>query len=81
MEISQCHDSIAIEAFQNGIKRETILFVKLTKTTPCFPDAIYQEAYKFFIVKMELKSSKSSLILSSNKPTTIKKEEDWKPFY
>lgn len=33
MEISQYYDSIAIEAFRKGIKRDIGLFIELTKTT------------------------------------------------
>lgn len=57
MEISQCPNSIAIEAFKKGIKRDTRLFMELTKTTPCSLDVVYEEALKFVNME-ELKPSK-----------------------
>lgn len=59
MEILQCLNSIAIEAFKKGIKRNTGLFVELTKTNPHSLNVVYGEAYKFVNVEMELKLSKT----------------------
>lgn len=52
MEISKCPDSIAIEAFQRGIKRDTSLFIELTKISL---DAINEEAQKFVDMEKKLK--------------------------
>lgn len=58
MEISQCRNSKAIEAFYKGIKRDTSLFIKLKKTTPRSMEVVYEETHKFINIEKETKSIK-----------------------
>lgn len=44
IERSHSPDSITIEAFQKEIKRDTSLFIKITKTTLYFLDTVYEKA-------------------------------------
>lgn len=55
IKILQCHDYIVIEAFKKGIKRDTGLFIELTKSTSHSLDMIYKEAQKFVNVEREMK--------------------------
>lgn len=57
IEISNFLDSIAIEAFRKGIKRDISLFIKLTKPTPHFLERMCEEAQKIVNVEKALKSS------------------------
>lgn len=66
MEISLCFGPITIEGFQKGIKRDTDLFIKLTKITLSL-HMVYKETQK---VERELKSTKNSLNKSLDKSTT-----------
>lgn len=52
----------------------------MTKTTLYSLDVVYKDTKKFVNVERELKSSKSSLVRSSDKLTTSKKKEEIKPF-
>lgn len=80
MNLYQCPKSIAIEAFRKGIKRDTRLFIELTIITSWSLDAFYKETQKFVNMERELKSGKSSLNRSSDKPTISGKEEEIKPY-
>lgn len=59
MEISQCPHSIAIEAFRKWIKRDTGLFVELTKIIPYSLNVVYKKAQNFVNVERELKPSRT----------------------
>lgn len=80
MGISQCINSIAIEAFWKWIIRDIGVFIELTKTTPYFLNLVYKEAQKFVNVERELKSSRNSLARPSNKIITSKKDKERNPF-
>lgn len=58
MELSQCSNSIAIEAFRKAIKMDTGLFIELMKPAPRSMDVVYEEIQKFVKVDREMKSVK-----------------------
>lgn len=64
-----------IEAFCKAIKRDTDLFIELTKTTSQSIYMVYNEAQNFVNVEKELNSTKGLLSRTTDKLIPTKKEE------
>lgn len=54
IKISNCLDSITIQAFQRGVLRSLSLFAELTKMIPHTMEEAYKEAQKFINLEREL---------------------------
>lgn len=76
MEILQCPNSITIEAFRKGIKRDIGLFVELTNILlMCF-----MKRHKIFVnFEREMTPTKASISKATDKPNPSKDGER-KPF-
>lgn len=54
LEILGCPSSIFIETFRTGVIKNSMLFIKLTKTIPRSLEAMYLEAQKLINLEREL---------------------------
>lgn len=56
--ISDCLDSIVVQAFQRGVLRSSGLFAELMKMVPQTMEEAYEEAQRFINLEKKLKSAK-----------------------